>query len=76
MDLNKIHNEIVEVVAKYIDVKDQVSERVPLHLIDHKRWREKYMGLLDSPTPIYLNTFRCEVDTVVASLMLVIEVAE
>ena len=70
----KLAEKFTEIVAMRLDVYTQREAGVwPPHT-ELNRWRERYMGNQNLPSPfVELNTFRNEVDNFVASLMSVVD---
>ena len=72
MDKGKLRKSVVEIIAHHIDTKEQMNNGVVSHDIDHERWINRYMGRQGEtgiPRMIVLNTFKNEVDMVVAKIL-------
>lgn len=74
IDKRKIHDDFVEILACYIDVKEQMAEdqSTAAH-INYDRWRDRYIGRIPTDGSMVFNRFKPEVDELVCRLMLVID---
>lgn len=71
LNLRRIHDRFIEVVAHSLDVHDQQQEGQLTHF-DHKRWEKRYSGTPWDELPrgmIEYNKFRPIVDSIVCQLM-------
>lgn len=73
VNLQKVHDRFVEIVARSLDMYDQQQEGV---FPDNDRWIERYNGRPWSdkpPHPIEINRFRPVVQAVVSQLMMALD---
>lgn len=63
-------NGFTEVIARHLDMRDQLYEGKLPNEWDFDRWLDRYLGKLPSaPGTIVLNTFKSAVDAIVAQLL-------
>lgn len=69
----ELANKFTEIVAHHIDVKDQLSDGIESHELDHERWKWRYQGRIPTDGAIVFNSFHPEVNSIVAQLILATE---
>ena len=73
MNKSEIADKFTKIIARHLDIKDQLSEGVDSARLDHERWIVRYRGSMPTDGTLVFNTFHPEVAQVIAQLMIALD---